>query len=191
MEKFIQSIHNIHPLSQLDLETLLKEGEEIHVSKGMCIVNEGEIDSSVYLLKKGVWRGFHSYEEREATFWFVIPGEAAFSSWGYVDGKPSQLTIEASSDSVALKFSKESIEHLFMKSESLAIWIRKMLEKLLLSIDQWMVDFSKPTATERYSSFADKMPEILQNVPLKDIAGFLNMTPQSLSRIRAQLVKKN
>lgn len=190
MEKFIQYIQDIHPLPQDDLQLLLNEGDELYLPKGHHLVDEGEINRSIYLLKEGVIRGFHYYEERETTVWFVLPGEAAFSSWGYVSGKPSQLTIEASCESTVLHYTKDRLEQLFSTSFALSTWGRKMFERVVLTTDQWAVDFWQPLASDRYLSLAEKLPEILQNVQLKDIAGFLGMTPQSLSRIRAELGKK-
>jgi len=190
VEKFIRSIHDIYPLPQADLQLLLDEGEEIYIPKGKRFINEGEINRSLYLIKKGVIRAFHSHEERETTAWFALAGEAAFSSWGYVLGRASLLTLETTCDCTVLVYTKEQMESIFSSSTALSIWGRKLFEHIALVIDQWAVDFSRPLASDRYQTLADKLPEILQNVPLKDIAGFLGMTPQSLSRIRNELRTK-
>lgn len=190
MEKLIQSILDVYSLSPIDLELLIRSGEEIHVAKGESIIKEGEICRSVFIIKEGIWRAYHMEEGREITIWFVAPGELAFSSWGYIDDQPSGLTLEASCDSIALRYSKECFEDLFTTSMDLAVWQKKMLERMVLNTDQSLIDIYKPGATERYKALVEKMPYILQNVPLKDIAGYLGITPQSLSRIRAQLVRK-
>jgi len=187
MEKLIQSILEVYSLSPIDLELLIRSGEEIYIPKGESIFREGEVCRSGYIVKEGIWRAYHIEDGREITVWFVVPGELAFSSWGYIDDKPSELTLEASA---ALRYSKESFEDLFTTSMDLAVWQRKMLERMILNTDQSLIDIYKPGATERYKTLVEKMPYIIRNVPLKDIAGYLGMTPQSLSRIRAQLVKK-
>ena len=191
MKNFIQLIHKIYPLPDNDLQALFDEGEEISIPKGEHIIREGEINKSIYILKSGVLRGYYSGEDKEVTVWFVIPGEPAFSTWGYIEGRASRLSIEATCDSVALYFSKERIEKLFISTIPLSIWGRKLFERLLLVSDQSIIDLYKPLAAERYIALADKMPEIIRNVPLKDIAVYLGMTPQSLSRVRAGLARKN
>ena len=112
-----------------------------------------------------------------------------FSAWGYVEGSPSKITVSASCDCSLLYYTKERIESLLESSPELVAWERKALMRLLLSTDQSLADFSIPCATDRYEVLLRKMPELLQYVPLKDIAGFLGVTPQSLSRIRARIVK--
>lgn len=190
MEKFINSILDVYPLPEHDLQLLLQAGVETTYNKGSHIVKAGQVNRSLYILKSGIWRSYFTEGKREITTWFVISGEAAFSSWSYVQGKPSKLNIESVTKSTALHYDKETLESLFAASVHLGIWGRKLVERILLSTDQWLVDFSKPLATQRYGVLVEKTPEILLNVPLKDIAGFLNITPQSLSRIRAEWLKK-
>lgn len=190
MEKFIRSIHDIHPLPDHDLKLLLDTGIRTDIPKGHMLFREGEVDRSIYLIRSGVLRGYWDGEDRETTIWFATEGEAAFSSWSYAGGQPSQISVTASCDCRLLFYEKEKIEALFRSSAELAVWGRKLFERLLLSSDQWLVYFSKPLAADRYKIMAEKMPEILQNVPLKEIASYLGVTPQSLSRIRSELFKK-
>lgn len=190
MERFIRSIHKIHPLPEADLQRLLAAGVWVDLPKGGELIREGETDSSLYLLKEGVLKGYHCGEQREAVIWFVTPGEAAFSSWSYVEGSPARVSVAACCDSVALKFSRDEAEVLFASSPELSVWGRRLFERLLLVTDLWLVEWGKPLASQRYLTLAEKMPELLQNVPLKDIAAYLGVTPQSLSRIRASLVKR-
>ena len=189
MDRFTKSILDLHPLPEADLQRLIDEGEEIEVPKGTVLVREGEVNSSLFLLKKGVLRGYRSDEERETTLWFVVTGEAAFSSWGYVQGTPARIAIVASTDSVVLRYDKSCAERLFGSTPDLAVWGRRVFEHLLLVTDLWLTELAQPLARERYMVLSEKMPEILRNVPLKDIAGYLGVTPQSLSRIRAELAR--
>ena len=60
---------------------------------------------------------------------------------------------------------------------------------ILVNEDDVLVDISSPKAEKRYQAFIKKMPELFNSVPLKEIAGYIGVTPQSLSRIRAGLNK--
>jgi len=189
MKDFQQLINDIFPLSEAGLEKLVNSGKEVKIPKKTIIIREGEITSSMYFIKSGVMRGYSSDESREFTFWFAVPGEIAFSSWGYMENKPSPITVTASSDTVAQYYTKKEFEDLFNSSEELGIWGRKLFEKLLFSNDQWLVFFSQRLASQRYMALVEKMPDFLQEVPLKEIASYLGVTPQSLSRIRAEWIK--
>ena len=190
MEKFTELVNKIHPLSEEELQILLRSGEDMVIAKGTDIVTEGTVNRSLYFVKEGVLRGYRKGPERDTTIWFSVKGETVFSSWGYVEGKPSQISVTASCDCSLFRITFEESEKLFTASAGLSTWGRKLFERLLLAGDQWMLDMSSPLAAERYLTLAKKMPEILQNVPLKEIAEYLWMTPQSLSRIRARLIKE-
>lgn len=189
MEKLITAIQSIHPLEEEELRRLLAAGEEKVLSRGECVIRKGVVDSSIYLIKSGVMRSYITAGDRDITLWFALSGETFFSSWGYVEGRPAQLNIEASRESTVLRYTKNDFSRLLASSPALTTWGSRLIEQTLLITEQWMVDFSHPLARERYLAFAEKMPELMQEIPLKDIAAYLRMTPQSLSRIRAELVK--
>lgn len=67
---------------------------------------------------------------------------------------------------------------------------RRIFEREILSVDSSTVAYgTPPTAKERYMTLMEENPELLQDVPLKYLASYLYITPQSLSRIRAGLKK--
>lgn len=160
------------------------------IPRRTVLIRKGEINRSLYLLKTGFIRGYCDDEERETTIWYAVPGEAVYSSWGFTKGLRSQISIATSSDCEVLHYRKETIEKLILSSEPLSIWGRKLFEQLLLTTDQWLVESAQPLASERYKSLMEKAPELLRSVPLKELAGYLRVTPQSLSRIRAEMVKR-
>ena len=70
------------------------------------------------------------------------------------------------------------------------IFGRRLFEQQLLGLESWMITGGSPRAKERYLTLLEENPELLQYVPLKHIASYLWITPQSLSRIRAELGEK-
>lgn len=179
-----------YKLTEKSLFELLEHMTEVRFSKGELIVKEGDRNTNFYLLKKGVWRAYHLTDGTENSSWFVGRGDAAFSSWGYVDGEPSQLNIESVNESIAYCISKAELEVLFSHSIDMANFGRRIFECEILYIDKASVSYgTPPTAKERYLALLEENPELLQDVPLKYLASYLYITPQSLSRIRAGLRK--
>lgn len=188
METMIKKFCKKYKLTEKSLSELLSNMTEVSFSKGQLIIKEGERNSNFYLIKKGIWRAYYLTDGTENSLWFVGPGEAAFSSWGYVDGETSQLNIESVNDSTAYCISKTELEELFSSSIEMANFGRKIFEREILSVDNASVAYgTPPTAKERYLTLMEENPELLQDVPLKYLASYLYITPQSLSRIRAGL----
>lgn len=173
------------------MHELLSHMAEVRFSKGELIISEGERNSNFYLLKKGIWRAYHLTEGTENSLWFAASGDTAFSSWGYVDGEVSPINIESMNESIAYCISKLELEALFLHSVDMANFGRRIFEREILSVDSSTVAYgTPPTAKERYMTLMEENPELLQDVPLKYLASYLYITPQSLSRIRAGLKKK-
>ena len=75
-------------------------------------------------------------------------------------------------------------------SVELANFGRRLFEQQFLGLESWMITGGSPRAKERYLTLLEENPELLQYVPLKHIASYLWITPQSLSRIRAELGRR-
>ena len=190
METFIEKFRNSYHLSENDTQTLLSYMEEIRFKKKEVIVHEGSKNGNLYLIKQGIWRAHYLKDGVDTTIWFAGAGEAAFSVWGYVENTVSLVSIEAMCDSELYGISKAKLEVLYAGSVELANFGRRLFEQQFLGLESWMITGGSPRAKERYLTLLEENPELLQYVPLKHIASYLWITPQSLSRIRAELGRR-
>ncbi|RHB33837.1 Crp/Fnr family transcriptional regulator [Bacteroides nordii] len=189
METFEEKFQNRYQLSEADISALLSHMEEVRFKKKEVIVQEGTKNTNLYLIKEGIWRGHYLKDGVDTSIWFASKGEAAFSVWGYVDNSYSQISIEAMSDSIAYCISKAALNELYSTSIGLANLGRRLMEHQLLTTENWLISAGSPRAKERYLTLIKETPELLLHVPLKYIASYLWITPQSLSRIRAGIGK--
>ena len=189
METFEEKFRNRYQLSEADASALLSHMEEVRFKKKEVIVQEGTKNTNLYLIKEGIWRGHYLKDGVDTSIWFASKGEAAFSVWGYVDNSYSQISIEAMSDSIAYCISKDALNELYSTSIGLANLGRRLMEHQLLTTENWLISAGSPRAKERYLTLIKETPELLLHVPLKYIASYLWITPQSLSRIRAGIGK--
>lgn len=189
METFEEKFRNRYQLSEADASALLSHMEEVRFKKKEVIVQEGTKNTNLYLIKEGIWRGHYLKDGVDTSIWFASKGEAAFSVWGYVDNSYSQISIEAMSDSIAYCISKAVLNELYSTSIGLANLGRRFMEHQLLTTENWLISAGSPRAKERYLTLIKETPELLLHVPLKYIASYLWITPQSLSRIRAGIGK--
>ena len=165
MEAFIEKFSRKYNLPAADCLRLIGLMERRVFRKGECVVRQGERNSDFYVVSRGIWLGHYLDDGADVSVWFAGEGEALFSTWGYVGNEVSKISIEAMCDAELYGISKADLEN-------------------------WMLSGGAPRAEERYRTLMEESPELLQYVPLKHIASYLWITPQSLSRIRAKLGKK-
>ena len=190
MKTFSEILHEKYGLSASESEQLLAQMERLTYRKGEHIVREGERNSSLYLVAQGIWRGHYLRDGVDISLWFASEGDTLFSSWSYVAERPSLTSIEAMSDSTVFRISKQKMETFFASSIAFANIGRIIFERQFLDMENWMINGGAAQAKQRYLALLEQNPELLQHVPLKHIASYLMITPQSLSRIRAELSRK-
>lgn len=190
MKTFSEILHEKYGLSASKSEQLLAQMERLTYRKGEHIVREGERNSSLYLVAQGIWRGHYLRDGVDISLWFASEGDTLFSSWSYVADRPSLTSIEAMSDSTVFRISKQKMETFFASSIAFANIGRVIFERQFLDMENWMINGGAAQAKQRYLALLEQNPELLQHVPLKHIASYLMITPQSLSRIRAELSRK-
>ena len=186
LEKFSRKYHLPIPAC----EALLGRMERREYRKGECIVRQGERNGDFYLVSRGVWLGHYLHEGNDISLWFAGEGEAIFSTRSYVDDRPSSITIEAMCDAELYTLPRRELELFFGESVEAANFGRRLFEEQFMALENWILSGWAPRAEERYRTLMAESPEPLQVVPLKHIASYLWITPQSLSRIRAKLGKK-
>lgn len=181
-ERFKTRQRKLYPLGEKDLDQLLEEMEEVRFGKGEQVVSEGRRTDSVYFVKEGLARVYILRDGRDMTMWFTGAGEMLASS---VE-KLSPLNAEVMEDSVLLKISAARLEELFGQSLELANWGRKLAEHYLSEYEHYFTYYSGTDARTQYERLIREYPDLIRKVPLKHIASYLQITPQSLSRIRAK-----
>lgn len=178
-EEFKAYQRKIYPLSDDALELLLQETEEVRFRKGEQVLTAGRKQGAVYFVQEGFARVYILRDGKDMTLWFTGPGEMMAGSVG-------GMNAEVLEDSVLLKISARRLEELFRQSLELANWGRKLAEHYLSEYEHYFICYSGTEARMQYERLIREYPDLIQKVPLKHIASYLQITPQSLSRIRAK-----
>lgn len=181
-EDFKACQRKLYPLSEEALEMLLRETEQVRFRKGEQVLTEGGRVDAVYFVKEGFARVYLLRDGKDMTLWFTGAGEMLAGSSGTV----SALNAEVMEDSVLLKIGARRLEELFSRSLELANWGRKLAEYYLAEYEHYFIWYSGTEARTQYERLMREYPDLMQRVPLKHIASYLQITPQSLSRIRAK-----
>lgn len=162
--------------------------EHIEVDKNLHIIEKDGFNDNFYIIKKGILRAYVPDEEGEQTIWFGYPGQAIFNVWCYTYGSPSPISIEAVLASELFYISKAKLEKLCAESLPICNIMRKIFIGHATEAEESFTSlFECDRGTERYLSILKRHPELLQHVPLKKLASYIHLAPQSLSRIRGKI----
>lgn len=110
--------------------------------------------------------------------------------YSYISRKPAILTIEAIADSDVLLLSYENQQLLYEKVPKFERFFRILIENALVANQQRLIDNLSSSAEDRYLHFIKKYPSIPSCVPQHNIASYLGITPEFLSKIRGRLARK-
>lgn len=158
--------------------------EEKVISKGQFLIKEGEVEKNLYFVTSGAIRVFYLSEFEEQTVRFGYEGSFINSLSSFIKGTPSEFYIQAIRKTTVKYISKEMLQTLVNRdSENLRQYIQ-LLETLVTQQIDREIDLLITSPVERLRRVLQRSPNLFQHVPLKYIASYLRMTPETLSRIR-------
>lgn len=160
--------------------------------KGDVLLKAGEVSHSMNVLLKGFVRTYVVRQDgEERTTYLGSKGMPYGSTKTILSGQPSNETVVALKNCIVLSFDIREFKRLGDKNFGLYKMYAAALEKGMLEAVERLEFHSVMLPEQRYEYLLENRPEIIQNVPLKYIASLIGVTPVSLSRIRARMVKGN
>jgi CRP-like cAMP-binding protein len=161
------------------------------VRKRQFLLQEGDVCKSLIFVSKGCLRCYSvDSKGEEHIVRFAIEGWWISDIQSFLTGKPSTNSIDAIEDSELLLIEKAYYDNLCNVVPSLAQYYKILLENNNSAAQSRIADLISTSAEDRYLKFVNTYPEIVQRVPQSQIASYLGITPQSLSRIRKELSEK-
>ena len=152
--------------------------------KGEIILREGDICKDIYWVAKGLVRQFYYKNEKELTEYMAIEDNIVMSIESLFKEQPSSQQIVALEPTILFALPKKDLEHEAVRNVNIQMLYRKILEESLI-ISQVHADMLRfESAQERYAKLVKRSPQLVLRAPLVYIASYLQMTPETLSRVR-------
>ena len=176
--------------NKIDLHVLRdfceREGEAVEYRKGDQLEREGDPARWFAFVTNGCFKYVtHGIsDDREHITWFSFAGEFVADYPTFLYGQPSQTTIEAMMPSRVLRVTGQQLEQYFGQSMDTMKLRAVIAEHILLQFRSRYLDLHCATPRERYEQLLQRCPGIVEHLALQDLASFLCITPQQLSRIR-------
>ncbi len=154
-------------------------------------MSEGDICKHSVFVTDGVLRGFTVDKNGiEHVLSFAPPGWWMADMYSLLSQKPGVLNIEALEDTEAITLSKVNQEKLYHEIPKFERFFRILTENSLVAYQQRITDNLSLTAEERYGLFCKRYPTLIDHLPQKQIASYIGVTPEFLSRMRSGMLKK-
>ena len=154
-------------------------------AKGEMILTEGEICSDIIYIDKGLAREFYTKNNKEVTEYMAVEGSIMMSIESLFKEQPSHIQIEAIEPCVIYAIPKKRLEEVALHNVNIQILYRKILEESLI-LSQVHADLVRfESAENRYRRLCKLSPQLALRAPLVYIASYLQMTPETLSRVRS------
>lgn len=159
--------------------------EEIEYDRSDFITSAGKIERHFYVVVSGVQAIYILTKDGDKqVIGFSFDGSFSGVYDSFLMEKPSHYFLEALTPTKLIRMNKQQYDQLFEIYPEFDRWGRIVHQNLLLGRVQREVELITLSAKERYQLFMDRCPEKLRTIPQKYLASYLNMTPETFSRLR-------
>ncbi len=169
-------------LLSLDLFRTLK--------KGTILLQEGKSTIESYFVLKGCIRVYYVLDGEEKTTAFYTEMEG-LTPPSVITKTPSEYFVSCTEDTILVVSNTEMSEEINTKFPKFDTMCRILSEELLAKEQINFDEFKTSSPEQRYIKLLEKRPDLVQRVPQHQLASFLGIKPQSLSRLRARIMDKN
>jgi cAMP-binding proteins - catabolite gene activator and regulatory subunit of cAMP-dependent protein kinases len=173
-----------------EMQALMNAIEHRTVDKKVRLTDLGESENYLYFVIKGLARKFFYKGKEEVITQIAREGELISSSVSYFSGNPSTYIIETIEPTTFVSLQKDRAEQLYNKYPKLERLSRLIITELFLQKELWELECIRFSTKERFLRFMNDNPELFQRVPQKYLASYLNIKPETFSRLKHLLRKK-
>jgi CRP-like cAMP-binding protein len=185
----IDYVSQIAPLTDAEIQAIIELVKVKAYGKGKVLVREGQISNTCFFVLQGCVRQYFLIDGEEKTTHFFTEGMPVNSTFSY-DNKPAKFYLVCNEDSILVEGRPEDEQNFFQQMPRMETLSRIGVEKELQKSQEVLADYITSSPEERYLNLLQTRPDLLDRVPQFQLASFLGVTPESLSRIRKRIMMK-
>lgn len=190
---FIDAVKSIYPISKEFQKELEKRLKRKSGKAGDLIVKIGEVNDTLYFIESGIVRSYYFKEENEerieVTSWIINEFNFIYIPHSFIPQIPSAEAVELLEDCQFVCLKQKDLHELYTTYPEANYVGRILTEISLIMYDERVRFLRMMSAQKRHETFLANYPEIYERAPLKYIASFLGLTPETLSRVRSKKIK--
>ena len=185
IQKLFANFDNYLPLDEWERDDLSKRVVERRIKRRQFILQENDVCRHYTFVAEGCFRKFQVDKKGiEHNLQFAAENDWIMEIDSFYAEKPSRVYIEAIEPSIILQISKPDLLYLFTHNPKFDRNFRVIIENRFVELENRILQAISSTADERYRSFLQQYPHLSRRLPNTQIASYLGITPEFLSKIR-------
>jgi CRP/FNR family transcriptional regulator, anaerobic regulatory protein len=185
VEPLLDYFSRLIQLNQMEKELVLASFNPRLFRKRQYVLQEGNVCTHFYFILRGCLRMYKVDEKGITHILQFAPENYWLMDIGSFHGiKSSALNIDAIEDTVVLQISRDDLISLYLKAPKFDRIFRVLIENSFVRLQERLLQNISSTAEDRYQSFQETYPHLVNRLPQVQIASFLGITPEFLSRLR-------
>ncbi|MEL6592088.1 MAG: Crp/Fnr family transcriptional regulator [Bacteroidota bacterium] len=181
-----QYIHRYVSLGEEDWQSIANKLTRRSVARSETLLQQGQVCRHLYFLETGLLRFLNWKDGRDITKYFTVAPYCFTSQRSFTMEIAANESIEALEDSIVWQMSKADSDAL-LQLPAWSEFVRKLVQEVQYYTDCILEELQNETAEARYRKMLQINDPLLQRVPIKHLASYLGIAPQSLSRIRKKI----
>lgn len=187
--KFYSYLNKFVPLTEKEFqEYLMPYLVERNFAKKEIVSTEGEVEEYLNFIVEGLTRKYYVQDNNEVNTQISHEGHLIHAQESFHSRKPSEYFVETLEPTTFISITYDNLEKLYSQNSKLERLGRLVITYTMVQKDRWQMQMIKLSPRERFLFFVNRHPDLLQRVPQKHLASFLNIQPETFSRFK-HLVK--
>ena len=188
---FFQFLHKFVTLWEEEFDEKIRPYAEVrHFRKKQVITKENELENYFNFITKGLVRKYYKKNKTEINTQISTEGHIIHAQESFHSRTQSEYFIETIEPTTMVSISYNDLEKIYSSSHKMERLGRLVITFTMVIKDRWQMNMVKLTPRERFLDFVHKNPDLLQRVPQKYLASYLNIQPETFSRFKHLLRKK-
>lgn len=187
MEQLKKHVRSLFDLSDEETEIFLSKFTRTSLSKNDVFTTPGKVCHTIGLIEKGLMKCVYHRNGEETVFEFAYENSFISDYYSFVTLTPSEKEIRCLEDTIVHTISRENLEKLGKEHAFIESMSRKINEKLFLRMHDRLKSMLLDPAAERYQKLVAERQDLTQRIPQYLIASYLNVKPETISRIRKKI----
>lgn len=190
LDGFIDYFSRFEALSKEEEKAIRKSTRIKTFEKGTILLREGQISREAYFVLRGCVRQYYVIDGEEKTSNFFTEEQWVISLNSFTQKAPADHFFSCVEDSTLVVGNEESSKDLYQRFPKIETLSRIIVEKNFAEQQEIMAGYVTDTPEQRYLNLLKNRPGLLQRVPQYQLASYIGVQPESLSRIRKRVLKR-